>query len=708
MGIFDELSEFHSSSINFNKRLNSNSQNGEKGMVSKKKPSEKLLDDISDLGFNMTQLKEVLVTNGNMLIVSCAGSGKTTSIIFKVIYDLKSGRSTVLKNINGNPIRVPDNIWVATFLRSGSEELKSSYRKWCYKLHCTDLSQVMSFSTLHAEFKRALSLLGVSTDIISDADNKKLLKKVLKNYGVKSSRGGALSDEEFNTLLGAFTRTRNRLDSSKYLADIYDELGLVDIVISKILRDWKNERILANFVDFEDLQELLYEYCYIRKDESIINFLSERYNFIYIDEFQDVSQIQYALLKVYGCNAKQIVAIGDDDQTIYSWRGSDNKIITTDFVRDFNPKRVNLSVNFRCPSNILNAIKPSIKLNNQRFDKDLASIRDGGKVRIGEYQGYRYMVSALTDLVYEDVKNGRSVAVLCRVNTDGLLPAIFFDKIDRFSFSISSAGMTLDSYVGRLVISIIKLFTDKYSQDVSRALSLLSWDRYGVQSLISVCKSNNESIWSISKEDLRYSCMELSEKILDWRDFRENSDEVATLRYVLAYYRHNVFTKSSQFNDVVNSTLLSIESLLEYYDYDNVADFLYEIQDINTRLKGREKKSNAQVKIATVHEFKGKEADSVYIWNDSFNVFPYKRSCSNKEEYEEERRVHYIACTRARQCSTMMYLKGKKGDFLNEMDLSGAEIQNKETSGVLKKKVKEEGSVLKGLKLFSESVMLDE
>jgi len=700
MGVFDDLANFESG-LGSIKNLNSSAVNKEK------KPSEKLLDDIKSFGFNMSQLEEVLKIKGNQLIVSCAGSGKTTSIIFKVIYDLKSGRSTILRNINGNSVRVPANIWVATFLKSGADELKSSYRRWCYKLHCTDMSQVMSFSTLHAEFKRVLTQLGVSTEIISDADNKKLLKKVLRAYGIKSSRGGNLSDEEFSTLLGALTRTRNRLDETKYVADIYDELGLVEGIISRVLQDWKNERVLAGVVDFEDLQELLYDYCYIKKDVNIINYLSERYSYIYIDEFQDTSQIQYALLKVYGCIAKQVVAIGDDDQTIYSWRGSDNKIITEDFVRDFKPTKVDLSVNFRCPSKILDAIKPSIKLNKRRFDKALSSSKDGGKVRVGEYQNYRFMATSLSDLVYEDVKNGKSVAILCRVNTDGLLPAIFFDKIDRFSFSISGAGMTLDSYVGRLVISIIKLFTDKCSSDVYRALSMLSWDRYGIQTLVNTCKSNNESIWSISKEDLSYSCMEIAEKVLEWRDFREISGDIAALRFVLADYRYNVFTKDSQFNDVVRSVLLSIESLLEYYDYDNVADFLYEIQDINTRLKGREKKSNAQVKISTVHEFKGKEADSVYIWNDSINVFPYKRSCDNEEDYEEERRVHYIACTRARECSTIMYLKGKKGDFLKEMNLSDAEFQEKETSGTLKKKVEEDSSLLKGLKLFSETVISD-
>ena len=118
------------------------SANSEDVKKVKMKPSEKLIADIVGYGFNMTQLEKVLKTKGNQLIVSCAGSGKTTSIIFKIIYDLKSGRSTVIRQVNGNNVRVPDRIWVATFLKTGADELKNSYRKWCNRLHCADMSQV--------------------------------------------------------------------------------------------------------------------------------------------------------------------------------------------------------------------------------------------------------------------------------------------------------------------------------------------------------------------------------------------------------------------------------------------------------------------------------------------------------------------------------------------------------------------------------------
>ena len=697
--VFNDLMNFSATKSDTEKVVDSK-------VATKLKPSDRLIQSIKDFGFDMTQLEGVLKEKGNQLIVSCAGSGKTTAIIFKIIFDLKTGRSTVIKNINGNDIRVPDKIWVATFLKSGADELQNAYRKWCNKLHCADMSQVIQFSTLHAEFKRVLNTLGLQTDIISESENKKLLKKVLNVYNILNTRGMKLNDDEISSLQSALTRTRNRLDSKRYDGEIYNELGLVGSVIDCILRDWKAERIIIDKVDFEDLQEILYDAIYVKRDTNIINFLLERYSYIYIDEFQDTSQIQYAILKAYCFQTKQVVAIGDDDQTIYSWRGSDNSIITDEFLKDFKPTKSDLSVNFRCPSNILTAIKPSIKENTQRFNKSLKSAVVGGKVRYGEFQGYRQMATSLCDMVYEDVKNGRSVAILCRINNDGLLPALFFDKMNNFSFSVSGKNMTLDSYIGRLTFSIIRLFTDSYSSDVKRVLNLLTWDKYGVTRLLDVCKTNQESIWTISEDDLRYSCHEISDILISWRDFRKSKGDIQALKFVLQDFRYSVFTRDTQFNDIMKSVLLSVESLLDYYNYDSVDDFLIELEDINDRLKAREKKKNAKVKIATVHEFKGKEADSVYIWNDSEDVFPYKLSCDTLEDFEEERRVHYIANTRAKLISTIMYLKNKRGRFVGEMDLSDAEKIEGITSGIIKDIVAKDKENSNAFSVFEKSACI--
>lgn len=675
--------------------------------MTKLKPSERLLQDIKSYGFNMNELEGVLKTRGNQLIVSCAGSGKTTALIFKINYDLKSGRATRVVEVNGNPIRVPDKILVSTFLRTGANELADSFRKWEYKLHCADMSQAIQFSTLHAEFRKALVQMGVDVNLIDDTENTKYLREVVNGYKLKNSNGMSLNSEDVNNLFGALTYTRNRLDNKRYINPVYDDLRITQKIIDAILFDWKAKRMSKGLMDFEDLQERLYMECYERKNQDAIKFLSKRYNYIYIDEFQDTSQIQYAVLKIYCSGCKQVVAIGDDDQTIYSWRGSDNTIITNKFMQDFSPTKSSLSVNFRCPSNVLDAIVPSIQRNKSRFDKNLKSYRKGGKLQYGEYTGYHQMAMALGNMVYDDVKEGKSVAVLCRVNSDGLLPALFFDKIGKFSFSVSGSGMTLDSYIGRTAISIIKLFTERATPAVKKALSQLTWDDYCISALMRTCKENKLSIWTISENDLTYSCPSIADIILNWRSWREANGEIYALKLVLQEYRYQVYKKESQFNDVMRSVLMGIESLLDSYQYETVEDFLADLEDINGRLKAREKKKNVNVHIATVHEFKGKEADCVYVWNDSEDVFPYKLSMGSLEEIEEERRVHYIANTRAKEKNTIMYIKAKKGMFVEEMDLSAAEKLIQRTSGSFKKALEEKIITDSGLRKFKDAVSVD-
>lgn len=683
--IFSELSDFRGE-IDFMSKLKE--KKAKEQELKKLKPSERLLLEIKEKGFDLSQMESVLKTRGNQLIISCAGSGKTTSLTFKIIYDLKTGWATKVMDVNGNKIRVPDKIWVCTFLKSGADELEYSLRKWQNQLHCADTSKSIQFSTLHAEFLRALKDMGKSVDIISAKENSNLLKDVLKPYQLLNGKGKPLNSEDMSNLESALTRTRNVLDPSRYDSDIYDELNISPTLIDSILFDWLSARKKVGKYDFEDLQETLYTECYRRNNQEVIDFLSKRYNFIYVDEFQDTSQIQYKLIQIYAMNSKQIVAIGDDDQTIYSWRGSDNHIITEEFSKDFNPVVNPLSINFRCPKNILNSIKPSIEKNSIRFKKDLESAQDGGKVRVAPMPSYTAMVSMLSDCIYNDVKNGRSVAILCRTNSDGLMPALILDKINNFSFSISGDGMTLNSYIGRTVLSIIKLFTEGNTQPVKSALEMLTWDKYEVNNLIRVCKSNKLTIWDVDAKDLSYSCPSISSKLLTWRSWREKMGDIQALKLVLQDYRMNVFDKDTQFNTVIRSVISSIEALLDYFNYDYVEDFLYELDDINERLQGRRKKKGVKVQIATVHEFKGKEADSVYVWNDSEDVFPQKNAQNSEEEIEEERRVHYIACTRAKQISTLIYLKNKAGMFVSEMDLTGADVMSNDTGvvmGVLKK-----------------------
>lgn len=693
----------------FQDLMNYSATGANKGTVKKKK-SEIMLEKIQKKGYDMSQLLDALKTRGNLLTVACAGSGKTTYLTFKVLYDLTTGASTRLVEVNGNNVRVPEKIWVCTFLNSGAAELRASVIKWQRELGMVDATSAIEFSTLHAEFKRALQSMSLNVLIISESENLSLLKKVIKSYGIVNEQNKPLNSQNYRDLTSALTYTRNRLDEKRYDKDIYTDLVMTPMLVDCVLRDWKNERRKMGVFDFEDLQEVLYDSCYKEKDQEVINFLANRYKYIYIDEFQDTSQIQYALLKVYGSTAKQVVAVGDDDQTIYSWRGSYNGIILKQFSEDFLPEKRELSINFRCPSNILNAIIPSIKLNEGRFDKSLRSAKEGGVIRYGGFSNYFKMVESLSNLVHQDLTEGLSVAIMCRVNSDGIMPALILDRLGGIDFSISGEGMTLDSYIGRSVMGICKLFTERGTSSVRQALSFLTWDTYCISNLLKVCKTNKKSFWNLSSEDISYSCPEIASILLEWRRWKESMGEVEALKGILQYYRTNVFCKDSQFNSVMNSVIIGVEFLISYFDYSTVAEFITELEDINDRLKARRGKDNrASVRIATVHEFKGKEADSVYVWNDSSGVFPYQQcNIDDDEELQEERRVHYIACTRAKKKSTVMYLKKKKGMFVKEMDLSNAENLIGNVSVDMGKGLKEQLEEDKNLLAFKKECLEDE
>lgn len=641
----------------------------------KVKKSDMLIENIKKLGFNMSQLEGVIKTGGNQLIISIAGSGKTTGLIFKICYDIATGELTRIARVNGNDIRVLDKIWVCTFLKSGADELKSKLSYWQRKLGVMDTADSMAFSTLHAEFKRTLTALGVTTNIIDSSVNSKNLKKIAEKYALQLD-GKPLNSDTLRDLEGALTYTRNRLDEKRYIRSIYDELGIGPTIIDAILSEWKISRMELGCVDFEDLQELLYEECVLKNNLAVINFIKSRYSYIYIDEFQDTSQIQYALLKLYASGVKKIVAIGDDDQTIYSWRGSYHKIITEEFAKDFNPTISQLSVNYRCPKVVLDSIKPSLEKNVNRFKKELNASKQGGVLRVGAYQNYLAMVDSLADMVYNDVKENKSVAILCRVNSDGLLPALVLDRLGRFQYTLSGDGMTLDSYIGRSIINIARLFTDRSSSSVRGALSMLTWDKYSINNIMNVCKNNKVSFWDIPDADLAYSAPDIAGTLKSWKVWRAKYGDIKALSMIYAHFKSNVFTKNNQYHNVCRSVIGAMEIMLSLTRSNNVEDFLEEVEHVNERLKARKKKFNgSKVRIATVHEFKGKEADSVYIWNDSIDVFPHKDCNLNDiDELEEERRVHYIACTRARGTNTILYLRNQKGMFLNEMDLSNAEI----------------------------------
>jgi DNA helicase-2/ATP-dependent DNA helicase PcrA len=201
--------------------------------------------------------------------------------------------------------------------------------------------------------------------------------------------------------------------------------------------------------------------------------------------------------------------------------------------------------------------------------------------------------------------------------------------------------------------------------------------QWQLKRLMDVLKTNNMSIWQIPRVDLEYSCPDLVPFIDSIKNIimpngvkRDKTQEIEALRAIYNIMIIDTFAGDSAYCESARAYIETLLYLIETNDFKTIFEFLEEVEFLNDKLNGRIKKTKAPIQIATVHEFKGKERDSIYVWNDSDGTFPSaKCDIDNQEQLEEERRVHYIACTRAKKREHIYTLNGKVGMFVKEMSL---------------------------------------
>lgn len=643
---------------------------------------------------------EVGSDNHLFLIEHLIPTHNTTALIFKIMHDIITGEATKMASIpNGNTVRVVDDIFVGTFLKTGADELAERLAYWQRGLGYTVTADRVNFSTLHAEFKRALNTMGAATPIGKPADITKCMKKAVDNLGITRD-GSALTAEDYNVIGGIITYYRGRLDNKKYNHPSAYDYGLTPTLLDRLVSDFANQRQLAGIMDFEDLQELLYKFLYVTPNKAVQDFCANRYKYIYLDEFQDTSQIQYAIIKFYARGRLwmnrgvatdensplytgaetlgKIVVVGDNDQCLYQWRGSDNAIIEELFEQDFKPCHSSLSYNYRCPANILNAIVPSIKTNKGHERREYHASREGGIVRGYHFTSYKGMLNQLVADIDEDMQEDNTVAVLCRTNYDGVIPAFILEANKHYDFSISGQNMTFDSPLPRKLIAVTSLFTERSSPAVKNTLSMFvpRYSEWGVKQLVDTLKNNGKNVWQILEADIEYSCPELAPMIKQLKSMfyengkRNQKKEIEALRFTYHWIMINTFGGSSLYCESARAYIEALLYLIDNNEFESVFDFLDYVNTLNEKLHARINNQKAKICIATVHEFKGKERDSVIVWNDSDGVFPSsKTDINNEEELEGERMVHYVACTRAKKKNTIYTIFGKEGTFVKEMDL---------------------------------------
>lgn len=631
-----------------------------------------LFKRIEDEGFDMKEIRPILEANGNEMIVSCAGSGKTTTLVFKIQADIVSGIATKLTKVGENLVRTPANILVSTFSREGTLEIKNRLRKWQTHWGYNVSADTITFKTLHAEFKDALVAMGIPIKI----DNTSKIRETCKKFGVKNEKTGRLSAEDCKNIESIITYARNRLDDKRYMHQDMQSYGITPTILDAMLNYSKTDRRNRGVVDFEDCQEILYDA--LKVNPNLSDFLASRYEFFYIDEFQDTSQIQYEILKHYMKKAKKIVVVGDDDQGIYDWRGSDIKIMLRKFPEDFKPTVHNLSTNFRCPSDILNPVIPCINKNLDRFKKDIKAYKEGGTFDIAISNTILDGGVEMMESITKDIARGYSVAVLVRDNYDGVVPAVLSEVNKRVNYRVTSNLMTLETPLGRSIMDIAGIFLDRCSNRVLKTLKMLvdRQDEYTVDRVFSILRDNSKfSIWNLPIKDIEYSAPSLANVLKLVRNIKESNDEISAYMFIATYIRDFAFEGGSAYCEGARSMIDLMLHILTVKKFDTIEEFDVYVRSLSKFIEAHMvSNKNIKLEITTIHQAKGREWDSVYLWKTCDEVIP---SYLAGEDIEPERKLFYIAVTRAKKKFTAVTVRNKVSEFLYECDLPSEKFVEK-------------------------------
>lgn len=667
---------------------------------------------LKEKGFSLDELGQILQCSDNMLINSCAGSGKTTTLLFKLIYDILIGRIAERVPANGvDYIRVRPTL-VCTFLKSGAEELAARFDELCREYHIVGVtSKQITFCTLHSEAYAVLKQIGIPLQL--ETDTIPLVRQACKLCKVtkrKSPFGGyrPLTVDDYVEIQTLLSYVQNRLDSSRYEHPIAEDFEFGQTDIELLLDAFRKCKVAAEVQDFDDLEYLLLN-GYSRYP-AVRDYVKSRYEYLFIDEFQDVSQLQYEVFRPYFEGAKGFICLGDDDQCIYSWRGSDVRLISGVFEKDWPVSVYHLSTNYRCGTNILQAVVPSIEQNTVRHDKKLQSAVPGGEIVVH----MQNCLGSLTDC-FTGPREG-SLAILGRTNSDLLIP---FMRAVQCGCPVlaASKGISFTRSYPKVVFGLTELVSKRYTAEFSRYLRVFASGArsYEVTKLCDVLANDPTlSLFTIDQSDVRYSAPSLASVVRTLQTVgKDNPKEcyIALLKLFdekLSDSDSLYATECSRFVRYVLS-LLKTEPL-KSADFGIWCNFFFTV--LPASLKNAQQaasnpavmssKTNGCITFMTVHEAKGKEWDTVLLWNDFYGCFPSVQSTASVKgsieksgwdssgmlkggpgpgepdekvdlTFEEERRVHYIAWTRARRKLIVFTDPTRlKGSFLKECILGDA------------------------------------
>ena len=605
-------------------------------------------------GMNDKQAEAVQTTEGPLLIMAGAGSGKTRVLTHRIAYLIDE------KMIN------PWNILAITFTNKAAREM----RERAMALNpATSETLIATFHSMCVRIlRREADHIGYNRNftIVDSGEQRTLMKRILKNLNLDSKKWNE------RAILGTISNAKNDLlDEVAYehqAGDMYTQ------IVAKCYKAYQEELRRSEAMDFDDL--IMMTLRLFDKNPDVLAYYQQRYQYIHVDEYQDTNHAQYQLVKLLASRFKNICVVGDADQSIYGWRGADMQNIL-DFEKDYpEAKVVLLEENYRSTKKILQAANEVIKNNRNRRPKKLWTQNDDGEQIVyyranDERDEAVFVASTIDNIIREEGKNFKDFAVLYRTNAqsrtieEALLKSnIPYTMVGGTKFYSRKEIRDVISYLNLIANPADNISFERVVNEPKRGVGPGTLEKirtFAYEQNMSLLDASANIMLSPIKGKAAQGVYDFANMILNLRDQLDGLSITEAVETVL--------DKSGYLDALSMQQTLESQARIE-----NIEEFMSVTKNFDeTNTDGTEDETGidrlgrflndlaliadtddgdmeaAEVTLMTLHAAKGLEFPVVFLIGMEEGVFPLSLASEDPEELEEERRLAYVGITRAEE-----------------------------------------------------------
>lgn len=642
-------------------------------------------------GLNPQQKQAVETTEGPLLVVAGAGSGKTSVLTRRIAYLVEKN------NVN------PWNILAITFTNKAANEMREREQKLL-----GPAAESIWMSTFHALCVRILRRdadkinYSHNFSIADSAEQLTLVKHIEKDLNINPKM------YDPRRILSAISNGKNDLLTPEAFA--MSASSPFEKMVAKIYQEYQKRLRRDQIMDFDDL--IMQTLVLFKKDKETLHYYQNKFRYILVDEYQDTNQAQYELTHALAAQYKNICVVGDADQSIYGWRGANMENIMnfeSDYKND-GVRTVKLEQNYRSTGHILSAANSVIKNNQNRKSKNLWTDRGEGKkvtyykAQSGDDEAH-YIISKIQEEVKDQKRSYKDFAVLYRTNAQSRTVEEAFVK-SNVPYQIVGGHKFYDRKEIKDVMSYLKLVSNP--ADTMSLNRIINTPKRGigaatVDKLLAFANENNlNALQAMDQVGMSTISNRAAQKLSDFAaklhdaiNFAKDHSVTGLTEKILDDFDYTSALKAEH-NIDADTRLENLDEFLsvtkrfdDHYeaeddDSDQLSDFLAEVSLLSDQDDLDD--DDNQVALMTLHAAKGLEFPVVFLIGMEDGLFPLSRSMMDESQLEEERRLAYVGITRAKQelyltnaYSRMMYGRTQNNPpsrFLAEIDAKDLNVEN--------------------------------